>query len=279
MLKEFFEVLKEGYAPYFASAFYPFVLVIGAVYICLTGKKTEKEKLVYLPLITMLLTICNPIYWKIVNMSTEYAYYRAYWNIPLFFIMACMMVYAVEKAPRKKSMTVGILAIVAVMIWGSGISGNFKFRRLENVYKFPKEVIEVAQILKENGAEGKIVLAPSSINTYLRQYDADIFLYVNSWGNRLHADLEGAGKSVDERYSQALRASDKINNDKPDYGELIGLNEIEKWDYLVLKKSQSEDEGMRELGLVCIANTNDYNVYIYDESVIPEESEENEEKE
>ena len=279
MLKEFFEVLKEGYAPYFASAFYPFVLVIGAVYICLTGKKTEKEKLVYLPLITMLLTICNPIYWKIVNMSTEYAYYRAYWNIPLFFIMACMIVYAVEKAPRKKSMTVGVLAIVAVIIWGSGISGNFKFKMLENVYKFPKEVIEVAQILKENGAEGKIVLAPSSINAYLRQYDAKIFLYVNSWGNSLHADFVGMENSSDERYSQALRASDKINNDKPDYSELIELNAIEKWDYLVLKKSQSEDEGMLELGLVCIANTDDYNVYIYDESVIPEESEENEEQE
>ena len=228
MLKEFFEVLKEGYAPYFASAFYPFVLVIGAAYICLTGKKTEKEKLVYLPLITMLLTICNPIYWKIVNMSTEYAYYRAYWNIPLFFIMACMIVYAVEKAPRKKSIIVGGLAIVAVIIWGSGISGRFKFKMLENVYKFPKEVIEVAQILKENGAEGKVVLAPSSINTYLRQYDADIFLYVNSWGRTVHADLEGMENSSAERRNQALKASAKINNDKPDYSELIGLNGIEE---------------------------------------------------
>lgn len=250
-------MLKDGYTNYFTSALYPLLFTAGAAYVCVKGTTVQKERLVYLPLIITVLTICNPIYWKIANKAASYAYYRAYWAIPLFFIIACMAVCAARGRSNRRRTVLATAFALIIVIWGSADYGGLDdFNMITNIYKLPDEAIEVTELLKEEGAEGKLVLAPGDINRYIRQYDADILLCLNNWTSALYNDRNDDNYRASKAYIDSL-----INSASADYEALTEIMSSEGCEYLVLKKSQSEGQDGAEYGLTPAGETEEYIIW------------------
>ena len=84
MMHEFFSQLGITYGYYFGYGFLALLLVAGAMWIIYAGTDVQKRILVALPVCVIVLTLLNPVYYKLAGLTADYTYARSYWNVPFF---------------------------------------------------------------------------------------------------------------------------------------------------------------------------------------------------
>lgn len=88
------------------NGIFALLLMMGAALVLIYGEYTRKIILVFLPMFVIAITILNPVYWKIAKVAAEYAYVRSYWNVPFYFLLACMIVSLISKMKRRKKIII-----------------------------------------------------------------------------------------------------------------------------------------------------------------------------
>lgn len=143
----------------------------------------------YVPIVLLLLFF-NPMFAEVVyRFADEEIYYRVLWLIPVTVVIAYAMIRVYGKLKGKTR--IGFLAVgsVLIMLSGSFIYSNPYFRRAENMYHMPQNVVDICDAIVVEGREVMAVF-PMEMLQYVRQYSPVVCMpygreiIVERWGHR-----------------------------------------------------------------------------------------------
>lgn len=256
-MTDFLEQLQRAYIGYFGNGFYAFLLllVVGVSMVTLKAWN-KKEVFIRVPAAIIVITLLNPVYYKLADKAADYAYARSYWYIPFFFILAFLMSVLIRKiADRSKKNATMAVIIICMIIWGQTMFSNetFPFKLEKNIYKMPDDVIEICDYISSQDSDGPIVLAPTEISRYARVYDANIRNYVHGWSCEVYSD----NPRVE---SAKLKINEQINIERPNIDYLMDFALDSGCDYVVFAKTQNIGDRMEQYG-ECVRETENYLIY------------------
>lgn len=178
MFQENIEIIKNTFLEYKGTGMYIALFFVSMLYILLKEEnKRNKAFFVYFPIFTLFITL-NPIFNKLVgSIFTSGVYWRVYWIIPLGITIAYGAVKFIsnEKEMNKKIIaTIGVVLII--IISGKLVYNKENFKKFDNLYKIPDEVVRVTGLISADEEEYKKALVSQNLVAYIRQIDASILL-------------------------------------------------------------------------------------------------------
>lgn len=161
--------MKEFYGAYFL------LWVFSLLYIVFHRKKMKALFIqVTVPSVMVMLVIFNPLCAVIIDKCLQGSYWRVYWIFSVYIVIAYVCTDIVSKVCVKKNkVCVTIFLIFIILICGSDIYTTKNFKNADNVYKIPERVIEVCEVLQQNGITENVALDLDLV-VWVRQYDATI---------------------------------------------------------------------------------------------------------
>lgn len=231
--------------------------LISVIYILIADK--HKRTSVIYPTLILMLIVVNPIsYQYIWTRLLETTYWRTLWMIPMIAIIAYAMVSIILTAKNYIIKGVIVVAFAAIICFcGDNVYRyDVNFETVQNQYKIPQEVIEVADALNElkKDNENAVVVVDGTLYSYIRQYDTGIRLLYGR-------DAEGYISSIydnDAKYGLYQQVKSNIT-DKYWFTTALEIFEV---DYFVLKNNvQLDEEYLEEKGYVWTENVSNYKIY------------------
>ncbi|MDO5127361.1 MAG: hypothetical protein Q4D54_06405 [Eubacteriales bacterium] len=152
-------------------------LYIAALLFLLFRGKRIRRMVVY-PSMILTVVVMNPIcYGYIWIRLIEYAFWRMLWMIPVIPVIGCAVIELGTILHKKWGALVTVsIFVVCMVVFGTNVYQNTTwYQKGNNVYKLPYASVIVAQTILGLD-EQPVVLAPSGLYCYLRQYSGDIKL-------------------------------------------------------------------------------------------------------
>lgn len=172
MIEEGWKIVTDSTRWYFSDSYFGFLLLF-SIAVCLFIRGKNIKLLTWYTIIYGILVL-NPIAAKVLTeLGLDGVYWRAYWMIPMGYLVAYMFVKIIFLSKQK--LIRGIVAICSILMiirCGKFIYTSDNFQLAENPYKIPDAVIKVSECLDA----GNAVLAPADMIYWLRTYNADIYL-------------------------------------------------------------------------------------------------------
>lgn len=197
--------------------------LVSLMFLCFRGK--EKRRMIVYPSLLIMAVILNPVLYGLLWMKLiTYAFWRMLWMIPVIPVIACAVIELGSLVKKEWVCPVLTMLFIAVLfITGDNIySQPGVFVKAENAYKIPEDSCEIAEELLALEEE-PVVLAPSSIYCYLRQYNGRIHMIYGR-------DAEGYIKPIeDEEIKELIRMMRANGGDPARFTELArskGVNLI-----------------------------------------------------
>ena len=221
----------------------------------------KERELWFYPNMLILLVIFNPIIIPILNRyfltGSGGVTWRIWWIIPIPFLIAVMFTKILDYVKGKEKLLVVVLACITIILSGSYIFNSDNFRRTENRFQMPNEVIHVSWMISydsaEQGIEEENVVAVRDVAWRLRLYNPEIRML---YGRRPSART---GAHSEEIYGI-------INSERPDFEHADSLFKEDNVSYIVVNRHGLyvlPDYMIRpsELGYELIGVTESYRVY------------------
>ena len=272
MITEFAEAFRTAFYQYFSSIyFYPFTAVACMMLTLRTGSGLQKRVLVYIPVCIFVITLCNPVYWKLAGVTADYTYSRSYWLIPIFPVIACALASYISRFNIRKVAALLVIFTVVCVVWGGNIRSlctNKNAHTSENIYKLPQDVVDIADAVIANSDGNIRMLAPNEINMYIRQYDARIGLVYHAWNEEITFEEKSFVLNGESRLITFKSLTEEMNRDWADIYYLIAAQPYTDWNYLVLKNSQYATEEITDSGLKIIYKNGNYTVFVMSNSIL-----------
>lgn len=265
MMHEFFSQLGITYGYYFGYGFLALLLVAGAMWIIYAGTDVQKRILVALPVCVIVLTLLNPVYYKLAGLTADYTYARSYWNVPFFLILACMWAALVRKTGKSNGIGISAVMVLMILLWGYGLGSVNREHNLfyvrDNIYRVPQNTVDIADMITNDCDGEPVVYAPADICRFMRTYDADIKLVYHDWWKELSIDYGTYSVDDEELIINYQTVYDFINSDEINYKAIMQLQKLTGWNYVVLKEDGSRSVMQTEYGLVRLGTVDGYNIY------------------
>jgi len=178
-------------------------LIVGWFLICvvylLVKEKQKHIRILFInvPLILLVLFF-TPIFAQLVyRFADDEIYYRILWLIPVTVVIAYTMTRVYMLFTGKKRIVFLAVGSALIMLSGSLIYGNPYFRRAQNLYHMPREVVDICDAIIVEGREVMAVF-PAPMLQYVRQYTPFVHMpygreiIVERWGfgNELYTAME-----------------------------------------------------------------------------------------
>lgn len=251
---------------YMSGCAFLVLFIIGIMYILAKGTKEEKE--IFLPgAVLMILTVYNPLFPvvldKIFDVSSEY--YRFFWIAPVIVLIPFSITKLINSVSSKEKVMVISFCIVAGIL-----SGYFVYDTglnvADNVYKMPKELIEISDIIhSDSETEYSKAYFEYDYNMEIRQYDPKMLLTID----REEYLYAVAYSYTDEMIADENTPTNAIlalltRNQSVDPGVFVNALESTKTEYVVLTKGHPQTGFVQKAGLTIIGDTATHNIFKYD---------------
>lgn len=211
---------------------------------------TEKDRcrrilLLNVPLVVLILYF-NPLFARLLYRAVgDEIYYRILWLLPVTVVIAYGAVSIYGRLKGRKKYLFALLSAVLVMVSGSCIYASPHFRKAENLYHMPQEVVDICDAIQVEGREVMAVF-PSEMLSYVRQYTPLVCMpygremLVARWGvsNPLYDAMEAMVLDMDvilplaKTYSShfvIVPGHKKIIGNVEDYGFVL-VDQIDGYD-------------------------------------------------
>lgn len=144
--------------------------LLALIYLWFTEKDRRRRiLLLYVPLAVLVLYF-NPLFARLVyGIVGDEIYYRILWLMPVTVVIAYAAVSLYGRLKGRKKYLYAVFAAVLVMVSGSCIYASPHFRRAENLYHMPQEVVDICDAIQVEGREVMAVF-PREMLSYVRQY-------------------------------------------------------------------------------------------------------------
>lgn len=176
-----FDLSLQMLNDYFGPSMHLLLLISAFIFFVLFNKKIKFSKSIICFIVVFAVIYFMPIFSKIIitYCIPENTYWRMLWIIPVPIIVCYMFVQGICILKKKYvRFFCVIISIVIIRITGYNVYGYSLFDKSENIYKLPKDTIEVCNVIKSDTQlyfrKVARVLAPNELVSSIRQYDASI---------------------------------------------------------------------------------------------------------
>lgn len=179
LFNETFEVMNTAGDGFWGNRLFMFAFYTGLLVVFLGEKEKTKKLTVGGYSVIVLLALYNPVFFyacRIVFREIRLPYFRRLFSLlPVTYVISYAAVVLLGRLKGLKKMAVAAVLCVGIALRGNCIYREDWIKKSENVQKFSKDVIQVADAV--HGTTEHVCLAvPSALSTYIRQYDASILM-------------------------------------------------------------------------------------------------------
>lgn len=243
------QFVQESYQNYTSYGVIQLLLICSVIVILINDKKKENIHLAIF-IVTIIVCILFP---PIAFLFGKYfiggeVYWRIFWLIPSGIIIALVFTKLLEKSKYDKKNIYLISIILVLIIGGKNIFNSNNFTKSTNLYKLPQEVIEICDLLVDEGEETKIVV-PETIVSYIRQYNPKINML---YGRNLGKDVQRGKK---------FKILTQLNSAEPDTKYIAKYAKKQECNYIVFKNSSTGIEKIEEYGYKLYHTTSNYSIF------------------
>lgn len=149
--------------------------LISIIYILVKVKDKNKKCLFAIYPILLSFVVFNPVTHYLVDPILDNTYFRLFWLFPVGITIAYAgvdFIYTFSKKYVRLACLIGCITVV--MICGKFIYTEANYTKVHNLYKIPDEAKWVTDIIMQDEAEDKYVLAVPEVVPYLRQVNSNI---------------------------------------------------------------------------------------------------------
>lgn len=258
LLKEI-EILYK----YFNNENYIFfaIFLISIIYIFSTEKNKKIKDFFVGYSIMILVIIWNPICIYVLNKFINFgAMYRIYYMLPNCITIAYALTKIVEKNDKylkKFTAVFGMSAII--MFFGNSIFNQYTTVKVNNYYKLPDEVVQIAYMISgDTETEKKKAIVPYGMSSQIRQVCADIEMYYSRIvssskdenGNNLPHDTDDASTYLPVK---------NLNEGNVEY--IVNICKQSNTNYVVFPKTTILSDEMENYNFELYNQTENYNIY------------------
>ena len=234
-LQNVLKVLWGTYA--YQGMFYMALIVI----LCM-GKSTWKKMtyavysiIVVAGLLTPVAVMIGEKLWK-----TSIAYYcRMFSMVQIIVVIAYGIILLLCKIKGLVKPVAVCLVILMIMVGGNCVYGEPWIAKAENPEKIPEDVILISDALK--GMEDVTIVAPNSLTSYIRQYDASVHM------------ITGRDSST--------QIAAQLDSDSPDVEYIMSYSGMQGVDYVIIHNKDSVRERFTTAGYELWYSTDNYLIY------------------
>lgn len=164
------------YSDYSGSGVLTVLFFVALIFVALSETNRSNRTILLYGSISLLVIIFCPltyyVYMRYVDVNT---YWRFFWLIPVGIGLAYVGTRIASTHPQT-----GLIMMAVVFILGGSFCYTSlpQFRKADNLYQIPEEVIAVADYIREgnsNGEDAKVAVGPEML-PYIRQYDTSIVM-------------------------------------------------------------------------------------------------------
>lgn len=249
-MKEIIDIIVENIKMYNGQSIYLALFVCTYIYMMIVNKKFRKT--IGFPLLLIVVLVLNPIlYQKVWIKLIGATYWRMFWAIPIVLVIAIAVMDITKRVYKKTNieiikLVIPLIFMVIFVVTGKYMYGQEIFQKADNYYKLNQKVINVADKLLEYSDEPTVV-APDSLNKYIRQYDASIKLM---YGRNAYGYVESL------EYGDVYYVFSQMIKENPDLKIITMLAKQYGYKFIVFEENQivneetMNDDGYKKIGVV-----------------------------
>lgn len=246
LMSETLNTIKYNIELYYGDFVFLIFAVIAFVYLAVTCKELRGKFL--FPIGLVIFCVVNPILYKFV--FSEIIYWRMFWMIPDAVVIAIAAVYVIKNIKDKFKVFFIVIIPACVMFFGTNVYKNQEYKKTENYYKVPNDVIELCDIMLAIDDTPKCVM-PVEFYLDARQYNGNIELLY--------------GRNVMDKYIvkscvAAKKIYQELNSETPDYDYILAMSNAQACDFLVLEGVIDESICLK-YGYIRINTYKQYHIY------------------
>ncbi len=243
----------NAYHNYRGSSYYILFFFCALMFLLFSEKKkTIRLILVYSSVFLVVLFMLPPFAWLVTRILGEEIYYRTIWLFPIgITISYCAVKLISTQQSRVKKVSMCVLLVALFMYGGAYTYQHSNFTKAENSYHLPQVVIDLCDLIKEDGMNVKAAF-PRELVTYVRQYDSTVLL---AFGREKLLPWFGG----DHELHYALQ--DKVLNTK----NIVRILREQECKYLILNEEQKLLEPFSQYGFQIFARVQNYVIYLDEE--------------
>lgn len=224
------------------------------------GRKGQKEVAVCICL--SILLIYNDISMKILSKFTSGdTFYRFFWGLPVLFLIAFVVVKAVEES--KDMVSKGVIIVLVILMFmnlGTGFVTRESFAYSGSMEKIPEDVKQVAAVVEEHKiSESPVCMMDLSTQVMIRVENPKIVWAVGR-NKRRYFETYGFGTGKYRYVENLLKVVD--------YGEKIPVRKFKralrkkKVEFVIIHKQFEMERYMKRAGLELVGESDSYQVYL-----------------
>ncbi len=173
--ESFISVIEQ----YFGESMFLAVFFLALVFFY--GKLEKSGKRCMLFSVIGVFCFLNPMAFRVISaLGEQETYYRLLWMLPILIGVGYFCIELLELAEKKyqKWLLIGVMTILFVLN-GNTVLANF-MKLPTNIYQMDEDVIQLADAMDElSGGERVDFLSNGNVEDLIRQYNANICLYMN----------------------------------------------------------------------------------------------------
>lgn len=243
------QFVQESYQIYTSYGVIPLLLISSLLLILINDKRKENIHLAYFVIIVLVLILFPPIAFVFGKyfIGSE-VYWRVFWLIPSGIIIALVFAKLIENSRYYKKSVFLLSMILVIILGGKNVFNSDNFTKSTNLYKLPQEVIEICDMVVEEGEEVKIVV-PETIVSYIRQYNPDIKML---YGRNLGKDVQRGKK---------FKVLTQLNSMEPNTKYIAKYAKKQGCNFIVFKDTSMGIEKIEEFGYELYGATKNYSIF------------------
>lgn len=246
--------MLQFFQGYYNNGIIIYIYFLGLLSIMLFGKK-DLRKLIGWPTLFLMMLVFDPIFYQYVwQKCFHYGYWRIFWIFPLAVVISVATIVWIHKIRTRKLQTL-FLVFMIILIACNGenmFSKKLFYTNTQNVYKLPKEAIDVSDALLELDAEPRTVMC-NGLYSYVRQYSTDIKMM---YGRNAEGYIDGYNdKSIE--LSANLKDLENAN-----WNRVAEVMRQEQYKYLVIPENENcSEEYMKQFAFILLKQVDGYNIF------------------
>lgn len=257
-MRDILDVVMSMYRDYNGSGMQMALFFACLIYL-LVQKKDEEKRYLFLgyPLLFFVICFC-PLTAKVIMdfCIGEIVYWRMFWLLPTVVITAYTAVQVImqTEGEKKRYLLLGVMLLVVGMT-GSVVYNGTIFGRKENPYKLPQDVVDICNIIeadaKANGITHKKLITGNNLNSFIRQYDAQILMPYGEETIR-------SGRTENGNAAEIFRI---MSSEEKDWEALAWYAAMEDCNYLAYPLEEDAIEQITSRGYSAVGDNGAYGVY------------------
>lgn len=163
-------VAKDCFGAYMGTGLIVIWYLAATIYLAFTEKrKPIRIMFVYMPCMVLLIYFNPYVTWLVSKYIDYEIYYRILWLLPMTAVIAFAVVEIYGRLQKQKKVWFAVVAAGLIMVSGSFVYRDGFFKKAENMYHIPQNVVDICDAIKVEGREVMAVF-PKEMLQYVRQY-------------------------------------------------------------------------------------------------------------